>query len=280
MAGFRDTLIFSNGTFSLLQDLIHQRTGLIFSEGKEEILAEKLAGRIVERGFNNLLDYYYLLKYDPQADSEWREVMNRLSVPETYFWREYDQIKALVDEVIPAYFARPGVEPLRIWCAACASGEEPLTLVMSMNEAGLLGKYPIEVMASDASPRSIQKAESGLYQGRSFRSIPDSILAEYFTPEGEQWRIDPAIHQQVTWRLANLMQPNEIESMARSHVIFCRNVFIYFSEPSITRTVNYFAQQMRTPAYLFVGISESLLRLSTPFHLKEVKGAFVYQLPN
>src|SRR5829696_2837504 len=102
----------TGGADRLLRDLIHERTGLFFDNGKGDLLRDKLSPLVIERGFTSLLDYYYLLKYDETAHDEWRNVLNALSVPETYFWREVDQVRTLVDIVVPRWFAARGREPL------------------------------------------------------------------------------------------------------------------------------------------------------------------------
>ena len=96
----------TGGADRLLRDLIHERTGLFFDNGKGDILTDKLSPLVIERGFTSLLDYYYLLKYDEAAQDEWLSVMNALSVPETYFWREMDQVRALVETVVPKLVRR------------------------------------------------------------------------------------------------------------------------------------------------------------------------------
>src|SRR5215212_4359092 len=169
------TLGLSNQASALLRDLIHERTGIFFDNGRTELLNDKLSPLVIERGFASFLDYYYLLKYDETAQDEWRSVMNALSVPETYFWREMDQVRALVEWVVPRWFDAPGAGPLRIWSAACATGEEPLTIAMALNEAGWLGRVPIEIYASDASTSAIAKACAGIYAGRSFRNLPPQL---------------------------------------------------------------------------------------------------------
>src|SRR5215212_8390841 len=169
------TLGLSNQASALLRDLIHERTGIFFDNGRTELLNDKLSPLVIERGFASFLDYYYLLKYDESAEDEWRNVMNALSVPETYFWREMDQIRALVEIIIPKWFAGGRTEPFKIWSAACASGEEPLTIAMALNEAGWLGRVPIEIYASDASSKAIAKARAGIYAGRSFRNLPPQL---------------------------------------------------------------------------------------------------------
>ncbi|HEX8186811.1 MAG TPA: protein-glutamate O-methyltransferase CheR [Pyrinomonadaceae bacterium] len=268
----------TGGVDRLLRDLIHERTGLFFDNGKGDILTDKLAPLVVERGFTSLLDYYYLLKYDEAAQDEWLSVMNALSVPETYFWREMDQVRALVEWVVPRWFATPGAGPLKIWSAACATGEEPLTIAMALKEAGWLGRAPIEIRASDASTAAIGRARRGVYRERSFRNLPAHLRGKYFTQEGatKTWRVDAKLHDTIEWRVVNLINEAEVAPAAAAHVIFCRNVFIYFSDQTISRTVRSFAAHIRPPGYLFVAAAESLLKLSTDFELQEVGSAFVY----
>ena len=262
----------------MLRDLIHERTGLFFDNGKADILTDKLSPLVIERGFTSLLDYYYLLKYDEAAQDEWRSVMNALSVPETYFWREMDQVRALVETIVPRWFDTRAAGPLRIWSAACATGEEPLTIAMALNEAGWLARAPIEIRASDASPAAIEKARRGVYRERSFRNLPAELRAKYFTQEGETktWRVNSKLHAGVEWGVVNLMDEAEVAPRAAADIIFCRNVFIYFSNQSISRTVRTFAAHIRPPGHLFVAASESLLRLSEDFELQEIGNAFVY----
>ena len=268
----------TGGADRLLRDLIHERTGLFFDNGKADILTDKLSPLVIERGLTSLLDYYYLLKYDETSQEEWRNVMNALSVPETYFWREMDQVRALVEWVVPKWFAARGAGPLRIWSAACATGEEPLTIAMALDEAGWLGRVPVEILASDASPAAIEKARRGVYRERSFRNLPAPLRARYFTQEGatKTWRVDARLHERIGWGVVNLMDEAEVAPRAASNVIFCRNVFIYFSGQSVGRTVRAFAAQIRPPGYLFVAASESLLRISEDFELQEMGNAFVY----
>jgi chemotaxis protein methyltransferase CheR len=240
------------------------------------MLTDKLSGRVLESGFNSFIDYYYLLKYGPGAEAEWKHVMDALSVPETYFWREMDQVRALVDVVVPQYFATRSAEPLRIWSAACATGEEPLSIAMALNEAGWLDRVPIQIQASDASSAAIERARIGVYRERSFRALPLHLRKKYFAESGGTWRVDPVLQGQVNWAIANLTAPNEIACLLPATVVFCRNVFIYFSPTTITKTVRQFSEHMPTGGHLFVGVSESLLRLTTDFDLQEIGGAFVY----
>ncbi|MFQ5595714.1 MAG: CheR family methyltransferase [Anaerolineae bacterium] len=276
MRFYEESLGLSDSAFGILRSLIHERTGLFYENSKRDVLANKLSPLVIERGFEAFLDYYYLLKYDPEAGEEWQRVIDALSVQETYFWREMDQVRALVEVVAPEFFSMYPDTPLRIWSAACATGEEPLTIAMALNEAGWFDRAPIQIYASDASPSAIERARRGVYRERSFRSLPPELRARYFTETQGGWQVSPALHARVQWSVANLVEEADVAHLATAPVIFCRNVFIYFSEDAIRKTVNLFSQRMPTPGYLFVGAAESLLKVTADFELQEVGGAFVY----
>jgi chemotaxis protein methyltransferase CheR len=271
-----ETLSLSEAEFTILRELIRERTGLHYENGKRDLLADKLSRPAIERGFDSFLDYYYLLKYGPGAEEEWSHVLDALSVGETYFWREIDQVRALVDVLVPQYFSVRNAGPLRIWSAACASGEEPLTIAMALKEAGWLDRAPIEILASDGSAAAVEKARKGTYRERSFRNLSAVLRAKYFTAVEDGWRIVPELHRRVQWTTANLLTRNEVAGQFPVSVVFCRNVFIYFSGDAITRTVRLFAEGMPGKGHLFVGVSESLLKFTTDFELQEIGGAFVY----
>ena len=271
-----NNLALPEGTTSLIQSLINERTGMHFDNGKRDILLDKLSPLVIERGFGSYLDYYYLLKYDPAARVEWQNVMNALSVQETYLWREIDQVHTLVQTLVPQWHARNANSTLRIWCAACATGEEPLTIAIALSEAGWFERASIEIVATDASSKAIDRATRGIYRERAFRNLPPPLRDRYFERDGSDWRVRSSIHSRIKWGLANLMEEDRISHLADADFIFCRNVFIYFSETAISRVVRSFSRFIRPPGYLFVGAAESLIRMTTDFNLTEIDDAFVY----
>src|SRR4051794_29230920 len=262
------------GSLGLMRDLIHEKLGIYYDHTRYEAILDKLLPLVRARDSYSLLDYYYLLKYNVEERAEWLKLMDALSVQETYFWREMDQIRALIDLIIPQWFAQKR-GPLRIWSAACASGEEPYTLTMALQEAGWAG-HPIEIVASDASQAALTKAAQGIYRERSFRSLPPELREKYFQPVSEGTKLDPTIMSRVRFTRVNLVREDEVAPLARVPIIFCRNVFIYFSPDTIRRTVQSFARGMPFPAYLFVGASESLLKLTNDFDLQQIGNAFSY----
>jgi chemotaxis protein methyltransferase CheR len=273
---YSETLSLPPGTFAILRDLIHERIGLYYADSQRDLLADKLSLRVIACGFGSFLDYYYLLKYDSGAHAEWYAVMNALSVQETFFWREIDQVRTLVDRLLPQYVAAHPGRTVRIWSAACASGEEPLSIAIALAEAGWFQRAAITILASDASPAAIEKARRGRYRERSFRSLPEHLRARYFTQDGDAWRIAPELHARVTWSVANVTAEHEIEQLSAAPFIFCRNAFIYFSDQTIRKTIDLFHKYQPTPGYLFVGASESLLRLTASYQLCEIGRTFVY----
>ena len=276
MAFDADSLGLHRGAVTLVRDLVHERTGLYYDGGRVDSMADRLAPLVAARGFGSFLDYYYLLKYDADGAGEWDRVLDALSVPETYFWREVDQLRAIVDEIIPELAARLA-RPIRIWCVPCATGEEPLSLAMMLEMAGWFDRVRIELRASDASPALLELARRGLYRERSLRNLSEDVRERYFTREGERWRVSPRLQSRVlSWARVNLMAFEEMAPFASADVILCRNVFIYFSESAIRQVADVFADRMPTPGYLCVGAAESLLRVTDRFELERIGEAFVY----
>jgi chemotaxis protein methyltransferase CheR len=274
-AGFGTALFaLPDGAYALLRDLIVERTGVLFDAPKRGLLADKLSELVAANGLTSFLDYYYLLRYDA-TPSHWEALMNRLAVPETFFWRQAEQITALARVIAPAFFAANPRRPLRIWSAACCTGEEPVSIAMALDQAGLLDAA-VEIDATDGSPAMIERARDGTYGARSFRQLPDEVRAKYFTLDRDRWRPDPRLRRSIRWNVANLARPSEIERYASADVIFCRNVFIYFADDAIRATLRVFSRQMPSDGYLFLGASESLTRLGVDLELVEIGGAFAY----
>jgi chemotaxis protein methyltransferase CheR len=264
-------------TLELVRDLVQAHAGMTYDEGRLYFLQERIAPLALERGFESLLDYYYFLKYDAEAEREWSRVIDAIAVQETYFWRESDQIRALVDSIIPSLIA-DGRQEVRIWSMPCASGEEPLSIAMAIDEAGLYSRADIEIHASDASERVLERARAGVYGERAFRQLPGHLRERHFTPAGSgEWAVSREVHGRVrSWTRRNAVRPEEWGMLANADVIFCRNLFIYFDAPTVRRVVAAFAERMRRPGYLCIAAAESLLRLDTPFAMEDVDGAFVY----
>jgi chemotaxis protein methyltransferase CheR len=147
---------------------------------------------------------------------------------------------------------------------------------MLLDQAGWFERAPIEIHASDASPAAIERARRGLYRGRAFRNLPPGPRERYFTREGDDWRVAPALHARIAWSVVNLVDPPAAAPHATAPIVICRNLFIYFSERSIRQAVALLATRMPRQGHLAIGVAESLLKITNDFDLQDVGGAFMY----
>jgi chemotaxis protein methyltransferase CheR len=261
---------------AILAALVEEHTGIRYAPGDHEVLAEKAALRAADAGFESLLDYYYFLRYDPAGAKEREALVDALVVRETYFFREWAQIEVLAGLV--AARVERGARP-RVWSAACATGEEPLTVAMVLADRGLLDA--VDLVASDLSDVSLARARAGAFGSRSLRDVPAAAtrLAErYLRREpGGGYRVDDALRGAVAWRKVNLADRDAVAAVGPCDFILCRNVLIYFGDDTARRVVESLGAALRPDGALFVGISESLLRFGTSLECEELGNAFLYR---
>jgi chemotaxis protein methyltransferase CheR len=176
---------------------------------------------------------------------------------------------------------RAGARPLRIWSAACATGEEPLTLAMLLDERGLLDRA--EILASDVSVRALAAAQAGKFGARSWRR-PDlpAAAARHLSPQpGGGYRVTPEIIARIRWRRLNLVDPRDVARTAADFgpfdLVLCRNVLIYFNDATVSGVVQSLGDALCPNGVLLVGVSESLLRFGTGLECQETAGTFYYE---
>lgn len=256
--------------FAILSGLIEERLGLYFGSDYRDLLLEKLAPRALERGFESMLDYYYFLRYDADGAQELLAVADLLTVNETYFLREAAQLRALVNDLVAPRCERG--ERLRIWCAACSTGEEPITLAALLRERNLLES--VELVASDISARALEVASTGVYGRRSIRG--SEPVPGWLERHGEGHVADTRLRRAVDWRRVNLLDEAAVTALGSFDYILCRNVLIYFRDETIQALTSRLYLSLRSGGALLVGASESLLRLGTAFVCEERGGAFFY----
>jgi chemotaxis protein methyltransferase CheR len=260
--------------FTILSTLVEERTGLAYAQRDHSIFADKVHARMREAGFDSPLDYYYFLRYDPGSARELDALVDTLVVTETYFFREAGPLRVIVGLLAERVAA--GERP-RVWSAACASGEEPLTIAMLLSDAGILDK--VEIVASDISLRAFERAKEIGFGSRSLRATPPDAVARFMRREGEHVRVDRRLIDAITWRKVSIVDDAGLRQLGMFDVIVCRNVFIYFSDLTILRVVQQMASMLRPNGRLLVGAAESLMRFGTTIECEERSGAFFYRRP-
>jgi chemotaxis protein methyltransferase CheR len=243
----------SGNSLLLLWDLIQKRTGLALRDADSiRFLGNKISPRIEKSSCASLQQYYHLLAAGgTAAEDEWLHLIALLSQPKSSFWRHAGLVDTLVNTVIPQCNSRLNSAPIRIWSAGCATGEEPLSIAMALNEAGWFERAPIELYASDANYLAIEKAQAGIYSETRIRHLDPKLRDRYFTQVGAGWQVEPEIHRLIRWQVTNLLNGPEVVDLAQAQVIICRNVFIYFTDPAIYKTLRLFARWMPVGGTLF-----------------------------
>jgi chemotaxis protein methyltransferase CheR len=260
--------------FAILSSLIEERVGLSYTLQDQQLLASKVGLRAMELGFDSLLDYYYFLRYDADSERELEALVNTLVVNETFFFREFAPLVVMVTQFVAPLVAA-GHRP-RIWCAACSTGEEPLTIAMLLEQHGLLEQ--VELLASDVSTNALGRAQSGQHGRRSLRQVPaPELVDKWLQVQENSITSHPRLHQAIQWKRLNLLDEASIRELGRFDVIVCRNVLIYFKDAVAGQVVNTLANQLRTSGVLLVGISESLMRFGTALNCEEHDGVFLYR---
>jgi chemotaxis protein methyltransferase CheR len=266
--------------FHRLRDLIHERTGLFFPDGRIfESLEARLSALLEKSGCASASEYYRLLEERPDSP-HWLNLIAALSKPVSSFLRASAQMKVLVNILVPRLLVKNDAGPIKIWSAGCATGEEPLTMAMALADAGWFDRAGIEIYASDASFTAIEKARAGVFQEHRVRYLAPDLRDKYFIPEGEAWRVKSGLHARIRWSLVNLINEAEMAELAASHIIFCRNVFIYFSDFSIERTLRLFGKYMPIGGYLFTDEGNHFTSLITGieiFEEEKVEGRSIWR---
>lgn len=268
--------------FRLIRDLIRDYCGICFDDNSQYIVERRLSRRVLLHHFENFRDYYRLLRYDKRREDELVSVMDILTVNETYFFREQNQLKAFSEEILPELKKKnSGTKKLRIWSAGCSTGEEPYTLAMLILESAIFNGWEVEVIGSDINQRVLQVAREGVYRKNSFRAIEDYYVKKYFFSGGDGvHKIADRVKSLVNFSYLNLLDPFKVKFLGHFDIIFCRNVMIYFDIESRKKVICMFYDRLSESGHLFLGHAESLINVTTAFKLRHLQYDMVYQKPD
>ena len=264
--------------FRHLRDMLYDHCGVYFDDESRYFVEGRLQNSLRRLQIDNFKDYYFFIKYNDRGQDEFTHLIDLLTIHETYFFREDQQLKAFSDEILPELLGtRASGKSLRIWSAGCSTGEEAYTIAMLILENDVFRDWNIEIFASDISQRVLQSARRGIYPNSSLRVINSYYLSKYFHKEEQGFRIDDRVKKKVTFLHLNLLDSDKMGLIHGLDAIFCRNVIIYFDHQAKKKSITTFFQKLNRGGFLMLGHSESLINLSTAFSLRHFRHDMVYQ---
>ncbi len=221
-------------------------------------------------------EYCGYLRMEPK---EWDVLIELITVNETYFFREENILEEFRKAILPKYTECTPENPLRIWSAACSTGEEPYTIGMLVEDSGLFRPGTVKIIATDINKKALNKAKSGLYKKNSlsFRRTPDWAYSKFFVELGEDYRVKDSIIEMVDFRHVNLLDNDIINKIEKSDIVFCRNVLIYFDNNAIRKIVNAIYDILKPGGYLFLGHAETITGLHTGFEVIYTPSVYYYR---
>ncbi|MGP0587204.1 CheR family methyltransferase [Paenibacillus timonensis] len=262
----------TNEEFRQLSEYIRQHYGIHLKEEKRALVMGRLQQVLVSKHFSSFKEYFHYVVSDRTGEAV-MTLVDKITTNHTFFMREFDHFEFLRERVLPYLEAAVKDRDLRIWSAGCSSGEEPYTLAMLLDEYFGASKplWDAKVLATDISAEILSKAQRGEFAADDLSALPASWRMKYFNVrDREHFTVHDKLKREVIFRKFNLMETT-FPFRRKFHVIFCRNVMIYFDNPTKEALVNKFYQHLEPGGYLFIGHSESLQRETTPF--KYVKPA-------
>lgn len=259
----------SSQDFQHLADLLKTRSGFVLGPEKGYLLESRLTPVARRRGLESLEQLVRQLRLKPD-ELLIHEITEAMTINESFFFRDNLPFETLSKFVLPKLrTSRAGAKRLRIWSAACSTGQEPYSIAMLLDQQRpLWADWNIEIIATDLSSQAIAKAQAGLYsQFEVQRGLPIKNLMTYFEKSGDQWQISPQIRGMVKFRTFNLLHPLLV--LGTFDVVFCRNVLIYFDAPTKAKVLEAIRRQLTPDGCLFLGAAETVLGLTKA--LKPVK---------
>lgn len=261
-----------------LELVMGEQLGFAFEHERREQLAVAAAARSAELGLEGIEAYLPRLEAPEWRREEVARLAEKVTVTETFFFRNPDQLTAVVEAALPER-ARRGGQRLRILCAGCASGEEPYSLAIALREGVQeLDSWNVQILAVDVNRAMLAKAKRAIYSPWSLRATPESIKQRYFKGSGSELELDPEVRKLVTFRAHNLAEHDPLFYRALAcDAILCRNVIMYFTPEAMARAVTRLTEALLPGGFLFLGHAETLRGLSHDFHLCHTHETFYYQ---
>lgn len=253
--------------FDFLRKLLYDRSGLVITKDKAYLVESRLRPLAREQGY---ADVATLVRGLLQLKNEKviAEIVDAMTTNETLFFRDSWPYQLLRTKLLPDIVASKGISKrIRIWSAACSSGQEPYSIAMTIAEMGAaLGGAHVEICATDISPSILARAQEGHYSDFELsRGLPEPMRKKYFAADGDRWRVKDSLREMVTFKNYNLLADPVAAGLGTFDVVFCRNVLIYFDEGTRRQVLQGIARVMSPKGYLCLGGAETVVGISDLF---------------
>ena len=265
----------SADNYRFLRDYIHLESGILLGEDKDYLLHNRLAPILAQEKLDSLDELCRLLRGASKGKYR-RHVVEAITTHETLFFRDMGVFEALGKTILPEIGAhRKPARTIRIWSAACSSGQEPYSLAMLLLEHGF-GNWDIQIVATDLSSKILERARTGrFFQIEVNRGLPASLLVKYFQRCEREWQIQESVRRMVSFVPFDLR--DDMSVLGKFDIVLCRNVLIYFDVPSRKKILAGISQVLFPGGYLLMGSSETTFSLSGSYSRRCLDKAVFYQ---
>lgn len=264
----RNQSALSEHMFGMLRSFVYEHTGIYFQDNKRYLLESRIGRRLQTLGLPDFSAYFDFVR-NGGFHREMPQLVNAITINETYFFRNIPQLEAIENEIIPELARgreRLASRPLRIWSAASSTGDEAYSMAMMIREK-IQPRWPdlsFELVGTDINSEVIEKARTGVFGTYAVRNVPPEYM-KYFSVDAERYTLRPDIRNAVTFKCLNLMNRAGMSTMRGFDVIVCANVLIYFDGPSRQKVVESLYNSLKPGGYLMVGFSETLYGITQAF---------------
>ena len=272
--------LLSHENFTKICEFIYRKSGIHLELEKHyDKLAKYIDKRAKELNIDNFRKYFFKLRFEDKDGTEFQELMNGVTVNETYFYREKDQFEALVNFILPELDkVMPKNRPLRILSSPCSTGEEPYSIILHIvEEAKLVEHRDIEVVGIDIDSTVIEKAKKGKFTDRSVHAIPKNVLSKWFDKKNLGYQLGDDLMGSVDFQVANVFDKAQMRKLGKFDVIFSRNMLIYFDDASRKEVAMTFYDMLNPKGYVLLGHAEYMSRIVSVFNAKKVDKTLIYQ---
>lgn len=276
-----EDIVITDQDFEKFCEFFYRKTGIRFDASKKYYVEKRLIERIKATNSDSFRSYFTMLRFQASGE-ELQNLINLMTVNETYFFREEYQFKCLVNSILPEITSRKKKGTIiKIWSIPSSSGEEPYSIAIYLLEFWKdISTWDVQIVASDIDTNVLDMARKGVYSSRSVQYLPPKLLKKYFTPlRNGYYQISQDLRQAIEFTNVNLLDEHDVKLYRNFDVIFCRNLLIYFDDHSRAKAAQVLFDALNPGGFVLLGHSESMSRISSLFKVRKFPDAIVYQKP-